>query len=282
MVAKSEPANNVVPPHNREAYESALMLVLLGIPVCRIYSARGDSCGCYKGSKCGTPGKHPVGGFKKHTTDPRELQRWFSETRYNVGIPTGAASKTVAVDFDPRHGGRASLESLLDGRGLESLRTPIARTGGGGFHVLFEHPGGYVTTTTGVMPGVDIRADDGGIVAAGSRNGDGNAYSWLVSPATGKPVPIPDSWLHLFDITRDQPGPRLATFLPSVTQPEESETQRTQRTQETYSPLRPPLGGGDLASLIEQAIEETLPDGPGTRHTKLFEFIRRLKGIPQL
>ncbi len=279
-----------IPPHNLEAYRSAISLVRLGIPVCRMYAANGDRCGCFKGTKCGTPGKHPVGGFKNHTTDPRQARKWFSGTRYNVGIPTGAVSGRVVVDIDVRSGGQASLQSLLQGGDILSLGTPIAKTGNGGFHILFEHPGDYVHTTTRAMPGVDIRADDGGIVAAGSRNDLGKPYTWLVSPETCGFSPIPESWLHIFRFKRDdQPGPKLGLVSDADQKPEESGAQRAQRAQEITEStgdfllfLPHSSSAKSFETLLNEAIEETLPTGPGTRHDKLFEFVRRLKAIPQL
>src|SRR5438445_1681028 len=76
--------------------------------------------------------------------------------------------------------------------------TLTAATGGGGWHLFFTHPGGGVElrNTAGrlpgiseSLPGVDLRADGGYVVAAPSRHRSGAAYRW-VDPAVS-PAPAP-------------------------------------------------------------------------------------------
>jgi hypothetical protein len=64
---------------------------------------------------------------------------------------------------------------------LDALDTLIVRTGSGGFHFYFLHPGFYVRCSKGservsLAPGVDIRGDGGWVVGPGSPHKSGNAY----------------------------------------------------------------------------------------------------------
>lgn len=136
-------------------------------------------CSC-RDSKCGHPGKHPrINAWQKSaTTDKTVIENWWRRwPTANVCIATGAASGIVVLDVDPRHGGAASLEALEREHGPLPL-TPTVRTGGGGFHYFFSHPGGRVLNRVNVLPGVDVRGDGGFVVAPPSRHVSGEVYSW--------------------------------------------------------------------------------------------------------
>ncbi|WP_163549145.1 bifunctional DNA primase/polymerase [Candidatus Frankia nodulisporulans] len=87
-----------------------------------------------------------------------------------LAIRTGTASGLAIIDIDPRNGG------TLD----RSLMTPTAavRTGGGGWHLYYQHPGGSLPSRP-LLPGVDLKADGGLVVAPPSRNPTtGLTYQW--------------------------------------------------------------------------------------------------------
>jgi len=91
-------------------------------------------------------------------------------------VITGAISGVVVVDFDG-DAGNATMRAL----GL----TPHVRTGSGGHHVYFEHPGWHVSTVNSKAkralgeryPGLDIRADGGYAIFAGRTSA--GEYVWL-------------------------------------------------------------------------------------------------------
>lgn len=91
-------------------------------------------------------------------------------------MATGARSGLVVIDVDPARGGEESLARLQSLMG--SLpRTLTARTGGGGLHLYYRHPGVELCNTAGrlpgvaeELPGVDLRGDGGYVVAAPSRH----------------------------------------------------------------------------------------------------------------
>jgi hypothetical protein len=87
----------------------------------------------------------------------------------NVGIPTGAESGLVVVDVDGRNGGRQTLA------GLELPDTLTVETGDG-LHFYYQHPGGAVPSNSGILPGIDRKADGGYVVAPPSLHANGRRY----------------------------------------------------------------------------------------------------------
>jgi hypothetical protein len=95
---------------------------------------------------------------------------------------TGSISGIITLDFDGETG-QATMEKL----GLN----PHRRTGSGGFHVDFNHPGWHVKTENNkssakrawaqAYPGLDIRGDGGYAIIAGSNTS--GPYTWLRDPS---------------------------------------------------------------------------------------------------
>lgn len=128
--------------------------------------------------------KYPYKDFTWDTLATRDneiITRWF-ESEYknaNIGIACGARSGLVVLDVDAGHGGIETLEALEDTHGKLPV-TPRAKTGGGGYHYVFRHPGREVRNSASkVGPGIDIRGDGGYIVAPPSIHPDGPRYQWL-------------------------------------------------------------------------------------------------------
>ncbi|MHC4401323.1 MAG: bifunctional DNA primase/polymerase, partial [Planctomycetota bacterium] len=161
-----------------------------------VWAPNGAGCSCRKGSRCDAPGKHPrpPRGINAATTDPRVLQRW-KWTSANVGIATGATSGIVVIDIDPRHDGQASLQAAQKRLGALP-ECPMMATGGGGWHLVFRHPGRAVPSRIGLADGIDIRADGGLVVAPPSLHVSGKRYSWQVSPEKIAPPELPEKWLE--------------------------------------------------------------------------------------
>lgn len=134
--------------------------------------------------------------YQKRRPERDEVSRWFAAwPDANIGIVTGSVSRLVVLDVDPAHGG---LESLA---ALERRHGPLpasveARTGGGGRHVYFLHPGGVVRNRAGLAQGVDVRGDGGYVVAPPSVHPSGGAYVWPEGHAPGAIAlaPLP-GWL---------------------------------------------------------------------------------------
>ena len=63
-------------------------------------------------------------------------------------------------------------------------RGAVVRTGSGGWHLLFAHPGEPVRNSAGTRlgPGIDVRGDGGYVIAPPSRHASGNLYRWNTPP----------------------------------------------------------------------------------------------------
>src|SRR3989344_5201584 len=135
--------------------------------------------------------------LKKHQTEratPAQITEWSQKTypEMNIGVMTGALSGIVVLDLDIKHGW--SAKKLLE-LGYHIPPTATARTGNGGEHYLFKHPGVVIDNSQGQLfgEGVDVRGDGGYIVAAPSitkyidKEGKpaGGAYEWVVPPEDG-------------------------------------------------------------------------------------------------
>lgn len=126
----------------------------------------------------------PVGRNKKPLIDWKRYQEklptvgeitawWQRFPNANIGIVTGKISSLVVIDIDPRHGG--SNEHLKD------YKTPVVKTGGGGWHYYFQY-NEVLQTCAGIQPGIDIRSDGGYVIAPPSIHESGNKYEWEVEP----------------------------------------------------------------------------------------------------
>src|ERR1019366_9649095 len=122
--------------------KAALRFAKLGWSVFPVHSAKNGRCSCGD-EDCKNVGKHPrtKHGVKDGTTDGKTMRAWWRRWPHaNVGIATGKQSGILVLDIDPRHEGGASLYSLLKKHGPLPKR-PKVKTGGGGRHYYFEHPG---------------------------------------------------------------------------------------------------------------------------------------------
>jgi hypothetical protein len=173
---KSNEENNT---NNPPQLIAALAYAAKGWHVFPVHSISNGKCTCGK-QECEHAGKHPrtQHGLHDTTIDPETIKRWwaFAWPDANIGIATGEVSGIVVLDIDPRHGGDKSLAEIEErfGRLPNTLRS---KTGGGGWHFFFRHPGHYVKSIT-IMPGVDIKADGGYAVAPPSLHISGKSYEW--------------------------------------------------------------------------------------------------------
>ena len=127
-------------------------------------------------------GKAPLGklvpcGLLNATTDPDIIQQWWAtEPQTNIGIRTGAISGLLVLDIDPRNGGDQSLAELERQYG-PLPETVEALTGGGGRHLFLTYPGGSLPSKP-FLPGIDVKADGGYVVAPPSHHPSGQRYEW--------------------------------------------------------------------------------------------------------
>src|SRR5215469_8450981 len=116
------------------------------------------------------------------TTDPGRIRSWWTRQAYNIGIACGPSGLVVIdLDIDPASdapggpggpaSGAASLELLCRAHGQRyPAGTYTVDTPSGGCHLYFTAPATPVRNSTGrVGPLIDIRADGGYVIGAGSR-----------------------------------------------------------------------------------------------------------------
>ncbi|MCW5593785.1 MAG: bifunctional DNA primase/polymerase [Burkholderiales bacterium] len=136
--------------------------------------------------------------FQARCPRPAELEVWLHHMpRANIAAVTGAISGIVVVDVDPAHGGEESVAVIE--REIGPLPATVeSRTGGGGRHLYFAHPGGHVGNRAGILPGIDLRGDGGVIVLPPSIHPSGNAYAWVPghSPDEHRLAPLPPYFLR--------------------------------------------------------------------------------------
>lgn len=194
----------------RRPIDAAVIYARRGWAVFPCHSPAPGAGGCTcRAADCGSPGKHPrvAGGLKSATTDELQVKLWWGHwPSANVAIRTGEVSGLVVLDIDPEHGGEASLEAVIERRGaLPACRT--VRTGSGGLHLYFAHPGVPVRNDAGrkLGSGIDVRGDGGYVIAPPSRHASGGLY--VVEAHSRRLPPLPERMLR--DLTRQPERPRF-------------------------------------------------------------------------
>src|ERR1700722_2510939 len=156
-------------PESTPLLESALWYARLGwavVPTHKVIRLAdgGSACTCRAGAVCPSKGKHPAVRweiYQKERPSEHQLQEWF-DGRFascSVGVITGEVSGIFVVDIDEGPGKQGS-ETINDLQMINGdlPHTVQARTGGGGRHMIFRHPGEiWIETAKNVLgPGVDI------------------------------------------------------------------------------------------------------------------------------
>jgi hypothetical protein len=186
--------------------EAALTYAEAGMHVLPLHSIVRGRCTC--GRHCGSPAKHPrtLRGLKDATTDRDTIIQWWTDyPDANVGIRTGKVSGLWVLDVDNKKSvdlGDGSLVGLGDHtlatmEGEVGYPLPVtltSETGGGGRHILFGWPNGVDTfgNRANLAPGIDVRADEGYIVAPPSVHASGARYQWVDEDAD---IVEPPAWL---------------------------------------------------------------------------------------
>lgn len=178
--------------------DAALTYLRRGWAVVPGVSVRANGiCPCSYGALCDSPGKHPRVKWGKYQialpTEAEVIDWWRRWPDANVLILTGAQSGIIAVDIDPRHSGDESLRDLGD-----LPETLTSQTGGGGQHLIYQHPGYEMRNAAGLVPGIDFRGDGGYIVAPPSSHSSGNAYAWDLGQPD-EPAPLPEKIRSLYN-----------------------------------------------------------------------------------
>ncbi len=208
-----------------ERLEAALAYARRGwrvLPLWTVQARRGPAkarCACGN-SECNSPGKHPIGllvpqGLKQATTDEEVIRRWWKAyPDANVGIVTGRCSGIWVIDVDTVHEGDLSLEALLQEHG-ELPRTPHSLTGGGGDHYLFLYPPDQEIGNCKLTQGIDVKGENGYIVAPPSRHASGFEYAWEVTEHFEDVMPAEaPTWLR--NLVRNRTAAKVEVAIPET------------------------------------------------------------------
>jgi KaiC/GvpD/RAD55 family RecA-like ATPase len=139
------------------------------------------------------PDKQPLTthGFKDAVGDPAAVDVLWDQypAAEVIGIATGA-SGLIVVDIDVKgEDGMAGWRDLVAEYGAKLEDTTMVRTPSGGLHVYYRANGdGIANSASKLAPGIDVRADGGYVIAAGSPG-----YSWVEKHGIHQrqPQPIP-------------------------------------------------------------------------------------------
>jgi len=168
-------------PESSDLLEAALAYAARGWSVFPVHSTVNGKCTCGN-LACDRPGKHPrtKHGLKEATTDPERITRWWATwPNANIGVCTGSISGFVVLDVDGQEG-QASLDAFQEKHG--QLPDTVEVQTGKGFHLYFSHPGLHISNSSGkVGKGLDVRGDDGYIIAPPSHHQSGKQYQWVLA-----------------------------------------------------------------------------------------------------
>ena len=113
--------------------------------------------------------------YQKKRTIPEEIRAWWNKwPGAMIGIVTGRISGIVVIDIDTEEGREAIQDYIPD-----SLIIPTATTPKGGQHLYFKCPENPPGNNARTIPGCDLRAEGGYIIAPPSMNGATKCYEWL-------------------------------------------------------------------------------------------------------
>src|SRR5215831_10259540 len=144
--------------------------------------------------------------YQKELASEGTINHWFiSWPNANVAIVTGAISDCVVIDLDTAEA-KDEIKALVPDDDLSAV--PRVRTGRGGYHLFFKHPGVNIQTRAGVLPKTDVRGDGGYVVTAPSIHESGKSYKWEV-PLNGE---LPNLPAKLFKLIS---SPSPATVSPN-------------------------------------------------------------------
>lgn len=227
---------------------AALRYGALGWPVVALHHPDdAGRCSCRR-PDCAHSGKHPrfhrddlPHGLHSASTDPARIQRWWVRwPQANVGIVTGACSGLLVVDLD------------AGARPDDLPTTRLVRTGQG-LHIYLAHPGFPVRNAVRLLPGLDVRGDDGMVVAPPSRHASGITYVWA---SVGPILPAP-TWLSA---ALQRPPPRAIRERPVTPRP--AAAPRSARAEQRIGPAYAQATFAAVAAELRAAVV-------GTRNTRL-------------
>ena len=136
-------------------------------------------------------GKRPLVSwidYQSRRPTEEEICRWWQHyPNANIGIVTGKISGIVVIDLDPDKDDNENGAKVYE----QAPTDFITKTGRGGYHLYYRYPEDvdHIPNRVGLLPGVDIRADGGYVVAPPSTHSSGRLYEWTRRGEPGKLPP---------------------------------------------------------------------------------------------
>jgi integrase len=127
--------------------------------------------------------------YQRRRPTEQEIRGWWQRwPDANIGIVTGLVSGLVVLDIDSEEGN----ESL---KGRHMPATAAVQTIKG-YHYYWQHPGGSgLGNWVRKMPGCDLRADGGYVVAPPSVHPSGERYEWMIEMESREALAEAPLWL---------------------------------------------------------------------------------------
>jgi predicted P-loop ATPase len=220
--------------------DQALALVRAGLKLCLVYPpVFGDlpppttSCACKEGANCGKKaGKHPIGNsWQKGITSDQGVYDAFAKIRFkpNIGVVLGEQPSgfyIVAIDVDDA----ARFASLQVDYG--ELPETAASESARGKKLFYSIPSNIdrklITNRTGLggSPGVDVKVQDGQVVAPPSIHAaTGQAYRW---DRIGSIAELPAAWI--LELLKKPVVPQWAAgYTPELLKDDRAKERKAQR-----------------------------------------------------
>ncbi len=194
--------------------QPALYFASRGWPVVPVHhQAAPGLCSCGD-ALCRGIGKHPrmEHAHRFASKEPAIITAWWTKNpNDNIAIASGSRSGLIVLDIDPRHEGDRSLFHLIHQHGALP-HTVRVFTGGGGEHLFFRAPKMEVRGRIGMLPGIDVRAEDQLFVAPPSRHLSGRIYRWDDNAHPDKtPIAELPGWLLNRILTKNSPKRKTGT-----------------------------------------------------------------------
>jgi hypothetical protein len=110
--------------------------------------------------------------FEKKPPSDRQLESWFKDRPFNIGIITGKASEIIVVDFDSKNAIERYRHEISDPYDTMHQYT------GQGLQAFYRHPNTEIPNRAKLFEATDIRGDGGYVVAPPSTHPSGKIYTW--------------------------------------------------------------------------------------------------------
>jgi hypothetical protein len=104
-------------------------------------------------------------GFQQERASEDQIRKWWGNGSTSpIAIVTGKISGVVVVDVDDTDVGFKNLANYIP----PGIKTPMAKTPSGGYHLFFKLPEVEVRNNARAIPGCDFRGEGGYVIASPS------------------------------------------------------------------------------------------------------------------